>query len=82
MKGDGILEEKTMLNYRLLDWITSIIKDVIEDTVTETLEKMATFVAVNNMLNQLCDNTKNDDIPNLVSETLINKMFDEIKNSI
>lgn len=71
-----------MLNYRLLDWITSIIKDVIEDTVTETLEKMATFVAVNNMLNQLCDNTKNDDIPNLVSETLINKMFDEIKNSI
>lgn len=76
------MEQRIILNYKLLDWITSIMKDMIESTIEDTPEKMSTFIAVNNMLNQLDADTINDDMTNLISETLINKMFDEIKNSI
>ncbi len=34
------------------------------------------------MLNQLDSDTASDDMSNLISETLINKIFDEVKNSI
>lgn len=77
-----ILEQKIVLNYKLLDWITSIMKDMIESTIEDTPEEISTLIAVNNMLNQLDTETMNDEMTNLISETLINKIFDEIKNGI
>jgi len=82
MKGDALLEKKILLNYKLLDWLTSVIKDIIEDTIEDTPEKISTFIAVNNMLNEIDANVITDDMNNLISETLINEIFDEIKNSI
>ena len=76
------MEQKIILNYKLLDWITSIMKDMIESTIEDTPEKMSTFIAVNNMLNDLDSEIVNDDMTNVISETLINKIFDEIKNGI
>lgn len=76
------MEQKITLNYRLLDWLTSIIKDIIEDTVEDEPNKISTFIAVNNMLNELDNETASDDMANLISETLIKKIFDEVKNSI
>jgi len=82
LKEDAFLEQKIVLNYRLLDWLTSVIKDIIEDTVEDEPNKISTFIAVNNMLNELDNETASDDMANLISETLINKIFDEVKNSI
>lgn len=76
------MEQKIVLNYKLLDWITSIMKDMIESTIEDTQEEISTLIAVNNMLNQLDTETMNDEMTNLISETLINKIFDEIKNGI
>lgn len=76
------MEQKIVLNYRLLDWLTSVIKDIIEDTVEDEPNKISTFIAVNNMLNELDNEPASDDMANLISETLINKIFDEVKNSI
>lgn len=76
------MEQKITLNYRLLDWLTSVIKDIIEDTVEDEPNKISTFIAVNNMLNELDNETASDDMANLISETFINKIFDEVKNSI
>ena len=43
---------------------------------------MKTFIAVNNMLNELDNNISNVDLETLFSEELTNKIFDEIRNCI
>ena len=55
-----------------------MIKDIVEDEPN----KISTFIVVNNMLNELDNETASDDMANLISETLINKIFDEVKKSI
>lgn len=74
--------KKQNLNYRLLDWLCSMIKDLIGDTIEDEPDKMTTFIAVNNMLNELGNDVSDVDLVDLVSEELTNKIFDEIRNCI
>lgn len=82
MKGETFLEHNTMINYRLDSFFTLVIKNVIESNMKETPEKIPTFIAINNMLNQLNDKIKSDDITNIINEELLNEILDEIKSSI
>ena len=75
------MKEKILLNYRLLDWITSTIKDLIESTIEDEPEKMTTLISVNNILNDI-ENLSTNKIADYVSEELTNKLFEEVKNSI
>ena len=75
------MEEKITLNYRLLDWVTLLIKDLIESTIEDEPEKMTTLISVNNILNDI-ENLSTNKIPDYISEDLTNKLVEEIKNSI
>lgn len=75
------MKEKIVLNYKLLDFITLTIKDLIESTIEDEPDKMKTFISINNMLNDIKILSTNT-IVNYVSELLTDKMFEEIKNSI
>jgi len=75
------MEEKITLNYRLLDWVTLLIKDLIEPTIDDEPDKMKTFILVNNILNNI-EYLSTNKIPDYISEDLTNKIFEEIKNSI
>ena len=80
-KGVRKMKEKIVLNYKLLDFITLTIKDLIESTIEDEPDKLSTFISINNMLNGI-DNLSTNTIVNYVSELLIDKIFEEIKNSI
>ena len=75
------MKGKIVLNYRLLDWVTLLIKDLIESTIEDEPEKMTTFISVNNILNNI-ENLSTNKIPDYISEDLTNKLVEEIKNSI
>ena len=75
------MKEKIVLNYKLLDFITLTIKDLIESTIEDEPEKISTFISINNMLNGI-ENLSRNTIVNYISELLIDKVFEEIKNSI
>ena len=75
------MKEKIVLNYKLLDFITLTIKDLIESTIEDEPDKMKTFISINNMLNDI-EILSTTTIVNYVSELLTDKMFEEIKNSI
>lgn len=80
-KGARKMKEKIVLNYKLLDFITLTIKDLIESTIEDEPDKLSTFISINNMLNGI-ENLSINTIVNYVSELLIDKIFKEIKNSI
>ncbi|MDO4963744.1 MAG: hypothetical protein Q4E75_06605 [bacterium] len=75
------MKERIILNYRLLDWITITIKDIIEATIEDDPQSMEAFMLVNNMLNSI-ENLSTIRLADYVSEPLTEKMFDEIKNCI
>lgn len=76
------MEEKIVLNNRLMDWILEIIKDMIESTIEDNPEKINTIIAVNNFINQLDFDLDDLEISELVGEQITNKIFDEIKCNI
>lgn len=80
-KGVRKMKEKIVLNYKLLDFITLTIKDLIESTIEDEPDKLSTFISINNMLNGI-ESLSINTIVNYVSELLIDKIFEEIKNSI
>lgn len=80
-KGARKMKEKIVLNYKLLDFIILTIKDLIESTIEDEPDKLSTFISINNMLNGI-ESLSINTIVNYVSELLIDKIFEEIKNSI
>ena len=57
------MKEKIVLNYKLLDFITLTIKDLIESIMEDEPNKLSTFISINNMLNG---------IENLSTNTIVN----------
>lgn len=74
-KGVRKMKEKIVLNYKLLDFITLTIKDLIESTIEDEPEKLSTFISINNMLNGI-ENLSTNTIVNYVSELLVDKIFE------
>lgn len=73
-KGVRKMKEKIVLNYKLLDFITLTIKDLIESIMEDEPNKLSTFISINNMLNGI-ENLSTNTIVNYVSELLIDKIF-------
>lgn len=71
-----------VINKKLLNWIFGVIEDMIKSTMEDNPDKISTFIAVNEMIEQLEFDISTEDMNNLIGETLTNKIFDEIKNSI
>lgn len=71
-----------MLNRQLLDWIFAVIEDMINDTIEESPEDISTFIAVNDMMNQLNLDISNVDISSLIGEELVDGIFSEIKSNM
>ena len=68
------MKEKIVLNYKLLDFITLTIKDLIESIMEDEPNKLSTFISINNMLNGI-ENLSTNTIVNYISELLIDKIF-------
>lgn len=76
------MQTEFVLNSHLLDWITIIIKDLLETAIEETPEKVPILIETNNIIKQLDNDICINDITNFVSENLTDKIFEEIKKSI
>lgn len=46
------MEEKIVLNNRLKTWLFDIVEDMIESTIEDSPNKVATIIAVNNFVEQ------------------------------
>lgn len=76
------MEQKIELNNNLINWISDIVKDMIESTLEDESEKIPTIVAVNDFLNQLKFDFNSLKISDLFGEEITNRIFDEIKSNI
>ena len=76
------MEQKIELNNNLINWISDIVKDMIESTLEDESEKIPTIVAVNDFLNQLKYDFNSLKISDLFGEEITNRIFDEIKSNI
>ena len=76
------MEQKIELNNNLINWISYIVKDMIESTLEDESEKIPTIVAVNDFLNQLKYDFNSLKISDLFREEITNRIFDEIKSNI
>ena len=77
-----LVEEKIVINNRLLDYICSIIEDVIESEFEDEPKNINTIIAVNNFLNQINFDITDMQMSDLFGEHIINKIFDEIKSNM
>lgn len=76
------VEQKIELNDNLINWISSIVKDMIESTLEDDCRKIPTIVAVNDFLNKLEFNFNSLEMSDLFGEEITNRIFDEIKSNI
>lgn len=76
------MKDEVVINRKLLNWIFGVIEDMIKSTIEDNPDKISTFIAVNEMIEQLQFDVSADDMNNLIGETITNKIFDEIKNNI
>ncbi|MBO5096105.1 MAG: hypothetical protein J6B98_04445 [Bacilli bacterium] len=76
------MQEKIVINNRLLEFIKSIIEDVIESDYEDAPQNINTIIAVNIFLNQLNFDITNMQMSEIFGEQIINKIFDEIKSNM
>lgn len=76
------MEEKIVLNNRLKTWLFDIVEDMIESTIEDSPDKIATIIAVNNFIEQLDLDSQELEMTEIIGEKITNKMFDEIKSNI
>lgn len=76
------MQEKIVINNRLLEFICSIIGDVIEGEYEDNTKNISTIIVVNNFLNQIDFDITNIEMSDLFAEQIINKIFDEIKSNM
>jgi hypothetical protein len=76
------LEEKIVLNNRLKTWLFDIVEDMIESTIEDSPNKVATIIAVNNFVEQLDLGSQELEMTEIIGEKITNKIFYEIKSNI
>lgn len=76
------MEEKIVLNNRLKTWLFDIVEDMIESTIEDSPNKVATIIAVNNFVEQLDLGSQELDMTEIIGEKITNKIFYEIKSNI
>ena len=76
------MEDKKVLNVRLKTWLFDIVEDMIESTIEDSPEKVATIIAVNNFIEQLDLDPQELEMTEIIGEKITNKIFDEIKSNI
>ena len=76
------MEEKIVLNNRLKTWLFDIVEDMIESTIEDSPNKVATIIAVNNFAEQLDLGSQELEMTEIIGEKITNKIFYEIKSNI
>lgn len=76
------MKDEVVINKKLLNWIFGVIEDMIKSTIEDNPDKISTFIAVNEMIEQLKFDVSTEDMNSLIGETVTNKIFEEIKNNI
>ena len=76
------MEEKIVLNNRLNTWLFDIVDDMIESTIEDSPNKVATIIAVNNFVEQLDLGSQELEMTEIIGEKITNKIFYEIKSNI
>lgn len=76
------MEEKIVLNNRLKTWLFDIVEDMIESTIEDSPNKVATIIAVNNFVEQLDLDSQELEMTEIIGEKITNKIFYEIKSNI
>ena len=76
------MEEKIVLNNRLKTWLFDIVEDMIESTIEDSPNKVATIIAVNNFVEQLDLGSQELEMTEIIGEKITNKIFYEIKSTI
>ena len=76
------MEEKIVLNNRLKTWLFDIVEDMIESTIEDSPNKVATIIAVNNFVEQLDLGSQELEMTEIIEKKITNKIFDEIKSNI
>lgn len=75
------MEEKIVLNNRLKTWLFDIVEDMIESTIEDSPNKVATIIAVNNFVEQLDLGSQELEMTEIIGEKITNKIFYEIKSN-
>ena len=76
------MEGKIILNNRLKTWLFDIVEDMIESTIEDSPNKVATIIAVNNFVEQLDLGSQELEMTEIIGEKITNKIFYEIKSNI
>ena len=75
------MKQEIEVNEYFINWISEIVVDMIKNTMIKVPEKVPILLAINEMLYKTKYNT-NEDINVYLGDIVIDKIFDEIKNSI
>ena len=75
------MKQEIEVNEYFINWISEVVVDMIKNTMIKVPEKVPILLAINEMLYKTKYNT-NEDINGYLGDIVLDKIFDEIKNSI